>query len=468
MSADRFPFAEGFARPVAVPAPPRNSRWISGAILFMGDVLVLTAILIVASGLRHWANRWFPIEISAHMFAGVLLAVLFLPLGFAAAQLYPGYGLNAVERLRKRVTVSTFGFGAMILFDYLAQDGQWSRGILLTAAAMAVAAMPLWDETAIKFLVARRIWGEPVVVIGPRERRHAILAALGSNPELGWVAAAEAESTDDGHPPGVEVALLALPLESMRAWLGANELPYRRVVLVPEIDCPQTQWVTARSLGPHLALQIQQNLLVRRNQMLKRGLDVVAGSMLLAAASPVILVAAALVWAVSPGPVFYGQVRTGRDGTPFRMWKLRTMVLDAEDQLATVIAASEEAEASWHKSVKIQDDPRVLPWVGNLLRRFSVDELPQFWNVVRGEMSLVGPRPLPSYHTERLAPLANRVREKVRPGITGLWQVSGRSDNSNDRLEQLDVYYVRNWSLWLDMHILARTVGVVLTGKGAR
>lgn len=444
-------------------------RLIGIATLVTGDLAVLAATITIAAGLRLWAAKWFPIDISAAMFTEMLTATLLLPAGFAAVRLYPGYGKNAVERMRARVLVTFSGFGAMILFDYLAQDGQWSRGILLAAAVLALAALPLWDELAIRLLVSRRLWGEPVLVIGPKERRHTVIEALRNNPELGWNAVVEAD-LEAGLParvPFVDVALLALPLESMETWLGIDDLPYRRVVLMPELESPQTQWVTARSLGPYLALQIQQNLLVRHNQLFKRGLDLVAGLALLALAAPLIALSAAAIWLVSPGPLFYSQMRVGRNGVPFRMWKLRTMVVDAEQRLAEAVAASEANHADWQRSMKLKDDPRILPLFGRPFRRYSLDELPQLWNVVCGDMSLVGPRPLPDYHAARLSALTNRLRQRVRPGITGLWQVSGRSETSTDELEQLDRYYVRNWSLWLDIHILARTVAVVLQGKGA-
>jgi len=161
-----------------------------------------------------------------------------------------------------------------------------------------------------------------------------------------------------------------------------------------------------------------------------------------------------------PGPIFFRQKRIGREGREFRVWKLRTMYRDAEERLASL----QDQNESDGLLFKIRDDPRIFP-VGRWLRASSLDELPQLVNVLLGEMSLVGPRPLPAEDGDFLGDVRRRLL--VRPGITGLWQVSGRSDLSWDDAVRLDLYYVDNWSLVLDLHTLWRTIGVVLRGKGA-
>jgi lipopolysaccharide/colanic/teichoic acid biosynthesis glycosyltransferase len=131
------------------------------------------------------------------------------------------------------------------------------------------------------------------------------------------------------------------------------------------------------------------------------------------------------------------------------------------------LAANPAARAEWDRFCKLKNDPRVLPGIGQLLRKTSMDEIPQLWNILKGEMSLVGPRPFPAYHNDRFDPEFRRLRTKVRPGLTGMWQVSARSDGDLDVQMSLDSYYINNWSLWLDLYILMRTVRVVLTGEGA-
>ena len=194
-------------------------------------------------------------------------------------------------------------------------------------------------------------------------------------------------------------------------------------------------------------------ILSRRNgnQRVSRALDVVLAAGLLAVASPLLAVAAIAIRLESRGPVFYRQLRVGRDGEPFDLWKLRTMVPGAESMGAGIYV--------------IDGDPRITR-VGRLLRRFSLDELPQLVNVVRGDMSLVGPRPLPQRDFDRLEDW-HKKRYLVLPGITGLWQVSGRSELDFDDLVRLDFFYLERWSVFLDLSILVKTVPAVLTRRGA-
>ena len=176
---------------------------------------------------------------------------------------------------------------------------------------------------------------------------------------------------------------------------------------------------------------------------------------------PLWLAIAAAVKLTSRGPIFYRDVRIGLGEREFGMLKFRTMYADAAGRQAE-LEASNEADGPLFK---IREDPRVTP-VGGFLRRFSLDEIPQLWNVLRGEMSLVGPRPLPLRDYAQLEDW-HRKRYLVLPGVTGLWQISGRSNLGFDHLVRLDFYYLENWSIWLDIWILAKTIPAVLTGRGA-
>ncbi len=193
----------------------------------------------------------------------------------------------------------------------------------------------------------------------------------------------------------------------------------------------------------------------------KAALDRVLGVCLFVAALPVIVTAAVLVRTDSPGPAFYSQSRVGREGTEFTMWKLRSMVVDADARVAD-LADQDEGNGLLFK---MREDPRVTR-VGRVLRRYSLDELPQLWNVVRGDMSLVGPRPpLPREYELYHDHVHRRLR--VKPGLTGLWQVSGRSDLSWEESIRLDLRYVDNWSAAMDLQILWKTARAVLSGSGA-
>jgi exopolysaccharide biosynthesis polyprenyl glycosylphosphotransferase len=199
-------------------------------------------------------------------------------------------------------------------------------------------------------------------------------------------------------------------------------------------------------------------------KLVKQTVDFFGALVLLLFFSPVLVFAAIAIRLTSPGPIFFRQQRSGVNGKPFTMYKFRSMVTDAE-QLKKELEALNEMSGP---VFKVSNDPRVTK-IGSWLRKYSIDEFPQLLNVLRGDMSLVGPRPLPVDEVARFDDLAHRRRLSVKPGLTCLWQVSGRSDLCDFReWVRLDLEYIDNWSLWLDFKILCMTVPVVMLGKGAR
>lgn len=200
---------------------------------------------------------------------------------------------------------------------------------------------------------------------------------------------------------------------------------------------------------------------------LKRLFDVLFATVSLALTSVLFLVVAAAIKLTSKGPIFYKHTRVGLGGEEFPCLKFRTMRTDADKVLDKLISEDADAHEEFKTFQKLRNDPRVLPFIGTFLRKTSLDELPQFINVLRGEMSVVGPRPVTRVElTENYGPHAQDVL-KSRPGITGLWQVSGRSELSYAERVQLDRSYIRNWSFWTDVTLVVRTGAVLLTRKGA-
>lgn len=197
-----------------------------------------------------------------------------------------------------------------------------------------------------------------------------------------------------------------------------------------------------------------------------RACNLLAALLILLLISPLLLVIAWFIWRVDGAPIVFGHYRVGRDGKLFRCLKFRTMVRDSEDVLARLLRDDADARAQWQSERKLRDDPRVTP-IGRFLRKTSLDELPQLVNVVRGEMNLVGPRPIVVQEL-RLYGAYKHHYLSVKPGLTGLWQVSGRSDTTYEERVQLDRRYVEKRTAWLDFQILLRTALVVLRGDGAR
>ena len=213
-----------------------------------------------------------------------------------------------------------------------------------------------------------------------------------------------------------------------------------------------------------LMIHLRNNLANPLHRACKRTFDLVAASLLLVLLSPVLLT---LAWQVKRdgGPAFFGHKRIGQNGKTFKCWKFRSMVVNAQEVLQELLATDAQARAEWDKEFKLKNDPRISR-IGHFIRKTSLDELPQLWNVIKGEMSLVGPRPVIQAELERYGDDVTYYLEAC-PGVTGLWQVSGRNDVDYDTRVYLDAWYVKNWSLWTDISILFKTIKVVIQRDGA-
>jgi exopolysaccharide biosynthesis polyprenyl glycosylphosphotransferase len=250
---------------------------------------------------------------------------------------------------------------------------------------------------------------------------------------------------------------------SQRELLDLVDQAHRRAVKVRIAPTTAELLLQRADFVPGAAplFELRPPALVGTDWALKRGFDIVVATLVILVGLPVWLAIAALIKLTSPGPIFYRDRRVGLGEREFGMMKFRTMYADAAARQATLEAENEASGPLF----KIKNDPRVTP-VGRFLRRFSLDEMPQVLNVLWGEMSLVGPRPLPIRDYEQLEPW-HRKRYSVLPGMTGLWQVSGRIDLTFDDLVRLDFYYLENWSIWMDITILAKTLPAVVARRGA-
>ncbi|MBZ5734949.1 sugar transferase [Nocardioides sp. TRM66260-LWL] len=289
----------------------------------------------------------------------------------------------------------------------------------------------------------------------PVEETHGGIPVLGTLGDV--VALAESDTIDTVFLAGGGIG----SSEEMRRLVWSLESHGVRIIIAPSVNEISSDRIRVRPVGGLPLMHISPPTARDAGSLAKRLFDVVGATALLTFFAPVLALIALSIWLDDRGPVLFRQTRTGRHGEEFSCLKFRTMVVDAEARLA----ALKEQMGFEGGLFKMTDDPRITK-AGKLLRRLSLDELPQLVNVVRGDMSLVGPRPpLPSEVATYTGDIARRLH--VRPGLTGLWQVSGRSDLSFEEAVRLDLYYVDNWSMMQDLTILARTVSAVLGSKGA-
>lgn len=462
-------------------------RWyrVTGFLLASVDLIVFTACC--AAAVYLWMVIERQIEPAMYISLWPVIAVF---LGASAAmKLYPGVGNHPVEEFRRQALIISLVFLVFGTGTFMFKQGPtYSRAVFLIAWALSVVAVPV-ARTVVKLLCKRASWfGYPAVIFAKPGTADRVAGQLARNPNLGLRARAIV-SEDLGAPkaiagvpvidlPGlthvlreagrVPYALVAtegVSPERLKDLLSGPLQAFRHVILIPDLPLPSTLWMTGRDLGGVLGLEVEHRLLDPGRRTLKRGLDLLALTVLFPLFLPVLLVLAVAIKLDSRGPVFVRLRRVGYNGRLFNQLKFRTMVVDSDRVLREALASDVAKAAEWEKTQKLKEDPR-LTRVGKWLRRSSIDELPQILNVLAGQMSLVGPRPITTAETARYAELVS-LYTKVVPGLTGLWQVSGRNELDYDQRVQLDAYYVRNWSVWLDLYIAIKTVWVVLTGKGA-
>ncbi len=475
----------------------RHSR-VYSRILLAADIGAGIATLFLAYSLRSLIH-FFPLELSRHFNPELLpfreylfYFLVFLPVWTALLLMTQRYDeVLHLSFFKQASRLAQFALSAGFLMGFLSYTFQLevSRPILFMFLAASILLLPLnrallhWvlrsrninEHNQINILIvgtsprARRLgrrleqfrrWGFQVIghlSTSPQRKHVKGLHVLGSLEDLPSLLKEEV-SADEIIFVGSDLTDLATFEEmfklcedlGIRTRVAADFFPNStsRVSMDFLQDLPFITFETA----PDHSIPL----------VIKRAVDFVVAAACLAILSPLIVVTAVAVKLTSPGPVFYRQKRCGLYGRKFTLVKFRTMIPGAEDRLWEIKHLNEMDGPVF----KMRNDPRVTP-LGRLLRKFSVDEIPQFWNVMKGEMSLVGPRaPLP----EEVAHYSIRQRRRlsVKPGITCLWQVSGRSEIDFEKWMDLDLHYIDNWSLWLDFRIMLRTIPAVFTGRGAR
>jgi Undecaprenyl-phosphate galactose phosphotransferase WbaP len=464
-----------------------NSRLLKELFLVFSDLFCLTISLGIAVYVRFLVQGQEIPGAYLDLVPYLVIAVLI----FQITGLYAN-GMSPVQELQRLTIATSVVFLTLAALSFFLRDADnYSRLSYGIGWILAIVTIPLGREFTRTLFVRSGLFGEPVVVIGYGPNGYEIAEYLVDNPKSGLypVVVVDRRNADRGTPPRVPIIRSADILEHpemieifkgiQTAILVTNEindefvdmiveervLQFRHLIVITNSRYISSLWIRPYEIGEMLGLEIGQNLLSAWQRAVKRLIDLLLIIIALPFIIPLFVVISLLIVIDSPGKVFYHQMRLGQKNRYFKMWKFRTMHADADEKLKLYLEANPDLRAEWEATHKLKKDPRITR-VGKFLRKFSLDELPQLINVFKGEMSLVGPRPI--VHDEvQFYGKQYPIYCEVMPGMTGLWQISGRSDTSYVSRVHLDEYYVRNWSIWLDYFIMTRTGMVVVLGKGS-
>lgn len=465
----------------------RQRTWIAPTFLALEAVTVAASLAIGFSVCLALPIASASCTAPSH--ASILPVVVLLPVVLGLAHVVLGYDLTATERSKRRFVAALSTMIALALVDLAIRPTITTLIFPGVSLGFALFIPAFCGAQLRKKLVQRGVWGIPVLILGAGRTGKSVVKKFRERPELGFVPIGMLDDNPskwgrviEGVPvvgplefsysnyarKRAQAVVLTLPnLAGSHAADLVDELPYPTILIVPNLAFLGRAWPSARDLGDIYAIEIKKKLFLRRFNVAKRIIDYGITLPLFLLSLPLIGFFGVWIKLASRGPVFFRQERYGLDGRRFDVVKLRTMLVDAEERLEAYLAANPEARSEWYKHYKLKKDPRVLPVIGKFLRMTSLDELPQFWNILRGDMSLVGPRPFTGYHLACFDDKFRSVRQSVRPGLTGLWQVEARSDGDTSAQQRFDTEYLRNWSLWLDVTLVFRTIRAVITARGA-
>jgi undecaprenyl-phosphate galactose phosphotransferase len=474
-----------------------TEKWLLLGIDALALTLAFYLAAVVVTGTAHLMSSPVPHRWSLGEHVGVKSALVLYVITLSAFWAKGHYSkrrpyANEVREVLIIMAMLALVDVALVFFGGL----DLSRSEIVTTWLMAPCLLLLCRAALKKLLGAMGGWQRPMVIIGygdnalqtarafddermmgytltafvvPDDRERKLDSYVGSNgrliPCITLGSVPERTLAHLGNPH-IVLALEAGGIDTYQDIIQRLGRHSRNIQIVPSLRGLPLYGMEVNHFFAHevLLLTVRNNLARRFPQLVKRMFDLVVSLTVLLVGLPVLLWIALRVSA-SGRPVFYGHTRVGRHNKPFPCYKFRTMEINADQLLADLLARDPEARAEWQKDFKLKNDPRVTP-IGQFLRKTSLDELPQLWNVIKGEMSLVGPRPVVD---AELARYGNQVEYylEANPGITGLWQISGRNDISYDERVYLDAWYVKNWSLFSDIVILFKTVKVIFKKDGA-
>ena len=479
---------------------PHTSSFLSGFILFLVDMVVLMLCI----GIGFFIVNLVRIhDINFKSFVNYSVYIPFIMIIFGCVGLYPGIMIPPTEEVKKFSGATFFSFVAISLTIFIPKGEnlfttyiiKGSNDFALSAAFLiafifATFLLPSFREFAKRCIQHKKWWGVPAIIYCTDNSAEFIVERLLKNKYLGYKPAIIIDSAlpkpKDGQElvstknynnipifPECNEVLEIIKQKNIKTAImsdyhGDYSLvmsSYRYTINVSKRQNSFTSNQHIKDIAGIIGFASTHNLTFKTNLLIKRLIDIFLILLFSPILIPVFIILMFLTKVTSRGPIFYGHKRVGKNGKEFKCWKFRSMCIDADKKLAEILANNPQMRAEWEKDRKFTNDPRVTKF-GKFLRKTSLDELPQLINILVGQMSFVGPRPVTEPELVKYGEYRDFVLS-VTPGLSGMWQTSGRSDTEYEERIALDLYYIQNWSIWLDIWILIKTVYVVLKGRGA-
>jgi Undecaprenyl-phosphate galactose phosphotransferase WbaP len=464
-----------------------NRSSVVNLLLICLDILTITLSVFLSTLIRYLLEPVLGGVINWPLILnGLLFYVIFIIILAWLNGLYPGFGLPAVQEMQKVLYVVSLATVFLGVYLFLQQLGvAYSRVVFVLTWFLSVLFMMLG-----RFALRNRFsnflwWGIPMIVVGSEARVLPVVKKLHQSRRLGFrpvyyfVLDGKAERPIQGVSPiesqqalqelvsqsSIEHVVFTDPIAEFNAidfqWMRDV---FPNILFIIDTASFGSLWVRTIDVHGTLVIETNYHLLNKQETIIKRIFDMILSLLLLLVTWPIFIFLALLVRFDSKGPILYTQKRLGQDGQEFDSYKFRTMFEDADEKLHDLLESDPEVKREYQEYHKLTNDPRVTR-VGRFLRRYSLDEMPQFINVLKGDMNLIGPR---SYLPRELPAMGAyaKIILKVKPGITGWWQVMGRNATSFKERLQLDEYYISNWSIWLDIYIMIKTLWVLIRGEG--
>lgn len=453
--------------------------------LLFTDFFGLYGLLIAALFVYQQIGGQYPMIVCLHLWGLPVMILICNACArvYGGSLFYPGAGVNPIEELRRLTLSITAGYLLLFAFLSLSRTSEsFTRAGLVGGWFLSILLLPVFRYFTRSLLKKFDAGMIPVIIAGAgltgtmlheelkKDRFYGfrVIGFLDDNPDR--ARAPVLGPIHDAIPLAKERSctylITCMPLPEVNRRINAWLHYFHYVLIVPDNRVFPIMWAYPVNLYGFSGLEIGNRLRRKLFRIGKLVTECVLSFLAIVCLLPLFCLLALAVKLTSPGPIFYRAERLGQNGKKIRVLKFRTMYRDADKKLAKLLAENPDLAAEWAEKFKLDNDPRITP-LGKFLRKTSLDELPQFWNVLRGEMSVIGPRPIVekevAYYGEHY-----EVFSRVKPGITGLWQVSGRSETTYERRVALDVYYINNWSVWLDYYIFLKTIKEVLMRTGAK